>query len=54
MLEGLAANAPLIIWPESARQHIETCGPVTDERQQCLIREARQKKSGMRAKGAYM
>ncbi len=54
VLEGLTANIPVIIWPESARQHIEACGPATDARQQCLLQDARQRKPSIRTKGAYM
>jgi NAD(P)-dependent dehydrogenase (short-subunit alcohol dehydrogenase family) len=54
VLKGLAENAPVVIWPESARRQVESCGPSTDERQQCLIQDARQRKAGIRTKGAYM
>jgi NAD(P)-dependent dehydrogenase (short-subunit alcohol dehydrogenase family) len=54
VLGGLALNVPVIIWPESARQEIEACGPSTDFRQQCLIKDARKRKALIRTKGAYM
>jgi len=54
VLEGLGANAPVVIWPENARLLVESCGPSTDTRQQCLIRDARQRKASIRTKGAYM
>jgi NADP-dependent 3-hydroxy acid dehydrogenase YdfG len=54
VLEGLSANAPLVIWPESAKLQVESCGPSTDTRQQFLIRDARQRKASIRTKGACM
>jgi NADP-dependent 3-hydroxy acid dehydrogenase YdfG len=54
VLKGIAENVPVVIWPESAMRQVEACGPSTDERQQCLIKDARQRKAGIRTKGAYM
>lgn len=54
VLEGLAANVPVVIWPDSARQTVDSCGPSTDERQQCLLKDARLRKTGIRTKGAYI
>ncbi len=54
VLEGVAQNVPAVIWPESARLEVEACGPSTDARQQCMIRDARQRKAGIRTKGAYL
>lgn len=54
VLRGIAENVPVVIWPESAERQVEACGPSTDERQQCLIKDARQRKAGIRTKGAYM
>lgn len=54
VLEGLSANLPVVIWPENARLQVESCGPSTDYRQECLIKDARQRKASIRTKGAYM
>ena len=54
VLEGLAQNAPVVIWPESAQDLVETCGPSTGERQTCLLKDARTRKAGIRTKGAYV
>lgn len=54
VLEGIAANLPVVIWPEDAKRLIATCGPSTDERQQCLLKDARTRKAGIHTKGAYI
>ncbi len=54
VLEGISCNDPVIIWPEEARRTVDACGPSTDERQACLLKDARTRKAGMRTKGAYI
>ena len=54
VLEGISRNEPVVIWPEESRRTVDACGPSTDERQACLLKDARTRKAGMRTKGAYI
>jgi NADP-dependent 3-hydroxy acid dehydrogenase YdfG len=54
VLEGLKENVPAVIWPERARQEIEALVPATARREERLLSGARERKAGIRTKGAYI
>jgi len=54
VLEGLANNLPLVVWPDGVRRQVEGCGLSSDERQECLLGDARRRRAGLHTKGAYL